>query len=74
MSWNLYNFFNVLLQNLMRMEHFEINIIKINLTINILETNGPIEMKFSMLSILKINSAFCLSVALSTAAGYGNRW
>ena len=55
MSWNFYRkYLNVLLQNLMRMEDFEICVFKVDLKNNIWETTGPIMLKFCMLSICKI--------------------
>ena len=55
MPRNIYRkILNVLLQNLMRMEHFEIYNIKINLKIDISETTGPIKLKFCMLSVFNI--------------------
>ena len=57
MPWNLYRkFLNVLLQNLMRMEHFEMCILKLIKKNNISETNELIELKFFILSIFKIKN------------------
>ena len=51
-SSNIYrNILNVLIQNLMRIEHFQICILKI---INISEANGSIELKFCILFIFMV--------------------
>ena len=42
----------------MRVEHFLNFPYQINLKINILETNGPMELKFCLLSVLKIYNAY----------------
>ena len=52
MSWNFYRkILNVLHQNLMRMEHFEIYILKLIKKINMFECNRSIEMIYYVLSL-----------------------
>ena len=55
MSWNLYGkMLNVLLENLMRIEHFWNLPIKISLNIHISENNRPTKYKLSTFSIFEI--------------------